>query len=301
MPDARILPAAVADNAAWCDLVCRSAGLPTVLGPDLWSTPRRSPDAYPDAVTLRPGLPASAVLAAVDDSPGASVKDSFADLDLAPHGWSVLFEAQWLTRPGGVGRCRGAAVAGRRPRHARALAGRPRFGGDRPGRPRRPGVRLLLADDDRGPAAVAALSRSGDGVVGVSNVRVLRGEPEPVWSDLGVLARRELGAHRLVGYESGPDLLPAVAYRVRAPRAAAGLGPLTAHGSMSNPVRPSGSSSVTSTPDTCAPPGPDRHHATSAATASSAPSTTASTLPSARLRTQPCTPSRRASRDSDHR
>ena len=54
--DDRIL-AAVANNAAWCDLVCRCAGLPTDLGPDLWSTPRRSPDAYPDAVTLRPGSP----------------------------------------------------------------------------------------------------------------------------------------------------------------------------------------------------------------------------------------------------
>ena len=71
-------------------------------------------------------------------------------------------------------------------------------------------MRLLLAADADGPIAVAALNRS-DAVVGVSNVRVLRAEPELVWSELALVARRELGAHRLVGYESGPDLLPPVA------------------------------------------------------------------------------------------
>jgi hypothetical protein len=214
MSDVRVLAAAVANNAAWCDLVCRCAGLPTVRGPGLWSTPRRSPDAYPDAVTLRPGVPAAAVLAAVDDSAGASVKDSFADVDLAPHGWSVLFEAQWLTRPAVPPTAPGlpwrtvdrATLPLWLSAHGSAAI--------RPGVVDDPDVRLLLAADGDGPVAVAALNRSGAGtgtVVGVSNVQVLRSEPEVVWSDLAALARRELGAHRLVGYESGPDVLPAVA------------------------------------------------------------------------------------------
>ena len=214
MSDARIVAAAVANNASWCDLVCRAVGLPTVLGRDLWSTPRRSPDAYPDAVTLRPGVPVAAVLAAVDDSDGASVKDSFADLDLAPHGWSVLFEAQWLTLPAVPAAAPGLpwrTVDGQTlplwlSAHGSAAI--------RPGVVDDPDVRLLLAADADGPVAVAALNRSGAGadtVVGLSNVQVLRCEPELVWSELAMLARRELGAHRLVGYESGPDLLPPVA------------------------------------------------------------------------------------------
>ena len=213
MPDAPTL-AAVANNAAWCDLVCRNAGLPTVLGPDLWSTPHRSPDAHPDAVTLRPGVPVASVLAALDDSAGASVKDSFADLDLSPHGWTVLFEAQWLTRPAASAAAPGLPwrIADRDTlplwltAHGSAVI--------RPGVLDDPDVRLLLAADTHGPIAVAALNRSGVGahtVVGVSNVQVLRSEPEVVWSELAMLARRELGAHRLVGYESGPDLLPPVA------------------------------------------------------------------------------------------
>ena len=214
MSDARIVAAAVANNAAWCDLVCRNAGLPTFLRPDLWSTPHRSPDAHPDAVTLRPGVPVASVLAALDDSAGASVKDSFADLDLAPHGWTVLFEAQWLTRPATSAAAPGLPwrIADRDTlslwltAHGSAVI--------RPGVLDDPDVRLLLAADTHGPIAVAALNRSGVGahtVVGVSNVQVLRSEPEVVWSELAMLARRELGAHRLVGYESGPDVLPPVA------------------------------------------------------------------------------------------
>jgi hypothetical protein len=37
-------------------------------------------------------------LARIDDSPGCSVKDSFASLDLTRHGFRVLFDAQWIVR-----------------------------------------------------------------------------------------------------------------------------------------------------------------------------------------------------------
>lgn len=214
MSDVRVVAAAAANNAAWCDVVCRGAGLPTVTGADLWSTPRRSPDGYPDAVTLRPGVRVTDVLAAIDDSAGASVKDSFADLDLATHGWSVLFDAQWLTR--------GAAAPSTPvlPWRTVDLDSLPQWlasHGSRAVGPDvldDPGVRLLLADDEDGPVAVAALNRSGTDartVVGVSNVRALRETDARVWSDLAPLARHALGAHALVGYEAGPDLAPALA------------------------------------------------------------------------------------------
>ncbi|GAB3936384.1 hypothetical protein GCM10027614_12800 [Micromonospora vulcania] len=53
---------------------------------------------YPDAVTLRPGVDVAALLRRIDAGPGASVKDSFADLDLADHGFRVLFDAEWIYR-----------------------------------------------------------------------------------------------------------------------------------------------------------------------------------------------------------
>ncbi|MET0788301.1 MAG: hypothetical protein ABWY33_03570 [Cellulomonas sp.] len=202
--------AAAANNAAWCDLVCCARGLPTAFRAGLWSTAYRSPEAYPDAVTLRPGVPAAEVLAAVEDSAGASVKDSFADLDLAPHGYSVLFEAQWLTRPAGspvvpslLWRTIDATTLPWWLAAHGSSAILPAALDD-------PQVRLLLAEDAGAPVAVAALNRSGSGadaVVGVSHVLALRVEPEVVWSDLAAIARRELGPLPLVGYESGTDLV----------------------------------------------------------------------------------------------
>jgi hypothetical protein len=58
----------------------------------------RSPEAYPDAVSLDPAATADDVLSLVDAGPGCSVKDSFAALDLRSAGFDVLFEAQWIHR-----------------------------------------------------------------------------------------------------------------------------------------------------------------------------------------------------------
>jgi hypothetical protein len=89
---------AVRENAEWCDLVARAHGIDTGSTAGVWWARRRTPEFYPDAVTLVPDARAEDVLAPIDASPGASVKDSFAALDLAPYGFEVLFEAQWITR-----------------------------------------------------------------------------------------------------------------------------------------------------------------------------------------------------------
>jgi hypothetical protein len=89
---------AAACNASWCDIVCRTRALPTQWGDDAWSVARRSPNGYPDAVTLSPMVDADAVLGRVEGSAGCSVKDSFAVLDLEPWGFHVLFEATWIRR-----------------------------------------------------------------------------------------------------------------------------------------------------------------------------------------------------------
>src|SRR5438067_1586880 len=84
--------AAAENNARWCDAVCRSHGLATRFAGDLWHALGGAPRFYPDVVTLRPTAAVEDVLACAP----ASVKDSFACLDLAPAGFDVLFDAQWL-------------------------------------------------------------------------------------------------------------------------------------------------------------------------------------------------------------
>lgn len=81
-----LVGAAARENAEWCELPERADGF--------WFSRERTPPYYPDAVTLRPGVDVSEILAAIDTSPGCSIKDSFDDLE-AP-GFRRLFRAHWL-------------------------------------------------------------------------------------------------------------------------------------------------------------------------------------------------------------
>lgn len=87
---------AATENAHWCDLVSRSQGVPTRLDEAVWSGERRTPELYPDAVTLSPGVSTNAILDRIDTGVGSSVKDSFGDLDLRPEGYEVLYTSQWI-------------------------------------------------------------------------------------------------------------------------------------------------------------------------------------------------------------
>ncbi len=65
----------------------RSHGLAGEFGAHAWAAPSRTPLYYPDAVTLAPGADRAALVSRIDTvAPGASVKDSFADLDLTEEG-----------------------------------------------------------------------------------------------------------------------------------------------------------------------------------------------------------------------
>ena len=89
---------AAANNAALCDTVARTHGLHGVFAHDAWTSPARTPLLYPDAVTLGSEVSAGEVLARIDCAPGASIKDSFASLDLGAHGFDVLFDARWIAK-----------------------------------------------------------------------------------------------------------------------------------------------------------------------------------------------------------
>ncbi len=210
--DPRVL-AAVASNVRWCDLVCRSHGLPTAMSEELWVAPEGAPRFYPDAVTLVPGMTADAVLDGIAARPGSAVKDSFADVELGSSGFEVLFEARWLWR--------NPAASGDRARlgweaaatedlfeswvTAADLEGilRPRLLGDA-------AVHVLLARGEP-PAAAGAVVHATDGVAGLSNVFAAGMDPEAVWPDLPAVIRQTAGEVPIVGYEHGDELRLALA------------------------------------------------------------------------------------------
>jgi hypothetical protein len=152
------------------------------------------------------------VLGAIGERAECSVKDSFADVDLADHGFAVLFDARWLHRePARRSDPRLAwhVVATEEEfaewAGAAGLEGilRPELMGDAT-------VRFLVARSERSLAAGAVLNET-DGVVGVSNVFATAAGADAVWADLPAVIGEIRGERPIVGYERGDALSLAVA------------------------------------------------------------------------------------------
>ncbi|MFH8606882.1 hypothetical protein ACH4D5_05265 [Streptomyces sp. NPDC018029] len=218
MTDSRATPlltAAVRNNAAWCDAVCRSHGVPGAVEGGVWASPRRTPPLYPDAVTLSPDVTPDAVLPRIDlASPGASVKDSFGTLDLSGAGFEVLFEARWIHRPA-VELVPGPE--GWRPvEDAAGLAAwEAAWSGDgQSGDLFRPSLiedgAVFLAGTGEGRIHAGAVAYPGAGVVGISNLFAADDGLDTAWrSCLAATARLWPGVP-VVGYEHGDDLTAAL-------------------------------------------------------------------------------------------
>lgn len=213
-----LVRAAARNNAEWCAAVSRSHGLAGEFAVESWAAPARTPVYYPDAVTLVPGVDAAALVARIDTAaPGASVKDSFADADLAGFGFRVLFEAQWIHRLPGA-----PTVASelewsqvRTPDALRAWAlawdgGEGQAELFRPDLLEDPSVVVLSGfSADGRVVAGAVVNRSGE-LVGVSNVFSIDGGADTAWPPVLAAVDRLFPSLPVVGYEHGDDLAAAV-------------------------------------------------------------------------------------------
>ncbi|MSP83518.1 MAG: hypothetical protein EXQ94_11480 [Alphaproteobacteria bacterium] len=90
----------VLNNAEWCDIVCRTHGIPGAFADGLWVQPQPGLPLYPNVVTLSCDQPYRhhAVIANLCSAlpHGVAVKDSFDRLDLTSLGLSRAFEAAWI-------------------------------------------------------------------------------------------------------------------------------------------------------------------------------------------------------------
>jgi hypothetical protein len=97
--DHRIARAA-RNNADWCEIVCASHGSPGVFVDTMWINRGRIPRFYPNAQTIEPDTDRQIeLIKKLVHEPlpsGWALKDSFASLDLAPLGFTVLLKAQWI-------------------------------------------------------------------------------------------------------------------------------------------------------------------------------------------------------------
>lgn len=93
---------AARNNAHWCDAVCRAQGGDTGWSEQAWWHLGASPRWFPNLVTLdAAAADVERLLGPLLARPalrGFGVKDSFACLDLAGHGFEPLLEGRWVWR-----------------------------------------------------------------------------------------------------------------------------------------------------------------------------------------------------------
>ena len=169
-------------------------------------------------MTLVAGASAEALLSRIDTSAGCSIKDSYADLDLAPFGFDRLFAAEWLCQdplpddaaPHGWSRVERQDEL-ERWESASGISAQPRpfFRGELLADPQL----AVLARYERDAVVGGAIANRSRTVIGLTNVFELRRELESAWRDAASTARALWGAMPVVGYDFGESL--AAAYRAR--------------------------------------------------------------------------------------
>jgi hypothetical protein len=209
-----VLCAAARNNAEWCHFVCQSHGLRSEFSSEAWTCATRPPRFYPDAVTLRLDTIPDHLLDRIEVGPGCSVKDSFAVLDLTSAGFEVLFDAEWIQRPGNLAPLSAAARD-----HWEALRDPPALrdwelawsddGVFLPHLLARSDVQVLAARRGGRIVAGAVLNRS-DAVVGLSNLFSIADDLDGAWDGAVATAAALHPGLPIVGYERGENLAAAI-------------------------------------------------------------------------------------------
>jgi hypothetical protein len=183
MHDARD-EAAARNNAKWCAAVWQSHGLPVEQECGFWICARETPQYYPNLITVDLGADPSLQETFIADflrshpSLPASVKDSFAALDLHTVGMTPLFDARWLVRPAGMKTTIDSALQWHRIDDRQLAAWEAAWRADGPG-----GARIfrppLLADpstivlggfDGQGAIKAGGIAYDAAGALGITNV-----------------------------------------------------------------------------------------------------------------------------------
>ena len=205
---------AAGENAGWCSLVCRASGLTPQLSDRIWASRARTPPGYPDAISLRPDVRAEELLMMIDTSAGCSVKDSFANLHLDDHGFSVLFDADWIWAPAGstndgfAGDVKWTVVAD--PAHqVRSTSKLPAAFCALPAAVlTSPRVTWLVVDAMNELIGSAIVHRT-DEVVGLSHVFLEIGAAAELWAQLLRVVQRLHPELPVAGFETAPSLTAA--------------------------------------------------------------------------------------------
>lgn len=218
---------AARNNALWCDAVCAAHGAPGEFHDAVWLNRHGTPRHYPDLVTLggtpEDQLKAIETLIAAPRLTGWAIKDSFSCLDLAPLGFSVLFEAEWIGHQPEQADLGAKGEPGLQwqwmQRSSDIVAWERAWAGDGfdlagpatfAGRlAPNEDIRFLLARDGGNPVAGAIVNRTAE-LAGISNVFAAGADRDAVWRAIAREVAAACPGIPIVGYEHDPDLASAL-------------------------------------------------------------------------------------------
>jgi hypothetical protein len=218
---------AVRNSACWYAAMFAAHGLASTTDALAWHSGEVAPPFHSNLVVLSPAITPADLeryAAAIEREPraaGWSLKDSYARLDLAARGYSVLFEAEWIRRdPGAPARpAAGSPMSWTRVATAASLAEWERaWSGDTRNEAEVLRTRQfpdgLLASPDHaffagrleGRIVAGAIANRSPGAVGLSNLFSPPEHLRDTWGALVDLLGEGFPDTPIVGYERGADL-----------------------------------------------------------------------------------------------
>ncbi|CAH2715363.1 hypothetical protein BACCIP111895_02547 [Neobacillus rhizosphaerae] len=201
---------AVLNNIAWCRIICDTHGIIQTPKGQLWGLLSKAPTFYPEVITANKNATIEEVKYFIENGEVSSIKDSYANLDLSPFDFKILFEAEWIYHAS-ISDLESIQTRWRVITTEKELA-QWTITSDleniiKPDLLKREDVKMFIHEKADGISGfIANLS---DNVVGISNVFSVGYENESLWRDIAKIVSTEFPGLSMVGYEHNGNLTAA--------------------------------------------------------------------------------------------
>ncbi|WP_029191943.1 hypothetical protein [Paenibacillus elgii] len=200
---------AVLNNIAWCGIVCESHGLIPISSERVWGLLSKAPELYPDIITSSRHTTSDEVHSFIGNREIFSIKDSFANLNMVPYGFTVLFDAEWICHDpvADVDHVQSEwTVVSSEEDLAKWTCASGLQKVLKPKLLERKDVKIFLHENNGELSGfIANLSAN---TVGISNV--FSNTNKKIWSDIAPIVSSYFPGIQMVGYENGDDLTAAL-------------------------------------------------------------------------------------------
>lgn len=197
---------AVLNNIVWCEIVCETYGIKATSREHVWRTTSKAPTYYPDMIASSRDVTIDEVVNMIENKDIFSIKDSFANLDMSPLNFEMIFTAEWIyhepvanlesVQPGWCRVTTEDDLTDWTSAHGSENVIRPEL-------LKRPDVKIYLNKKKGGVAGFIA--NLGANAVGISNV-FASADSDNLWSDIHNIVAFDFPGLSMVGYEQGADL-----------------------------------------------------------------------------------------------